>query len=169
VTGMKSRWMSMAPLSAEDSPGHLVDRLARAIGGRTGATSVFGAPVERDDVTVIPVAGVRFGFGGGSGHGPDGQGDGGGGGGGGASRPLGFIEIRQGRARFRRITDPIAFGLAWLMVAAAATILARATRRLRAGCRTYARRRAEADPQYTRPLDSEVTAAEASGGQVRTG
>jgi hypothetical protein len=39
---------------------------------------VFGDPIERDGVTVIPAANVRGGGGGGGGEGPNGQGSGGG-------------------------------------------------------------------------------------------
>jgi len=105
--------------------GGLLDRLASLVGGRAGATAVFGVPVERDGVTVIPVASSRFGFGGGGGPSPDGRGEGSGGGGGAASRPLGFIEIQGGRARFRRITDPQTLSVSLLAIAAAAAILAR--------------------------------------------
>jgi uncharacterized spore protein YtfJ len=41
--------------------------LAERIGARLGTTTVFGAPVERDGVTVVPVAVARFGIGAGSG------------------------------------------------------------------------------------------------------
>jgi hypothetical protein len=125
------------------SAGGFVDRLANSIGGRAGAASVFGPPVERDGVTVIPVAASRFGFGGGAGRTPDDKGEGGGGGGGGVSRPLGFIEVREGRARFRRITDPIAIGVGALALATAVALFARSAGRLGGACRACARRRAE--------------------------
>jgi hypothetical protein len=64
-----------------------------------------------------------------------------GGGGGAASRPLGFIEIRSGRARFRRIANPVALGVAALAIVAVVAILARRTVLLRGGrCPTCARR-----------------------------
>jgi uncharacterized spore protein YtfJ len=88
----------------------VLDRLAQRIGGRASAEAVFGAPVERGDVTVIPVAKVRWGFGGGSGFGrsPEGQemGQGSGGGGGVSAVPLGYIELRAGHAAFKPIKDP---------------------------------------------------------------
>jgi uncharacterized spore protein YtfJ len=108
-----------------DPAGALLARLAELAGARAGATAVFGAPVERDGVTVIPVATSRVAFGGGHGPAPDGGGEGGGGGGLSASRPLGFIEIRDGRARFRRVTDPATFGVAAVSAAVAAAILVR--------------------------------------------
>jgi uncharacterized spore protein YtfJ len=96
----------------------IVERLARTIGAQTGVQAVYGAPVERDGVTVIPVAKVRYGFGGGSGRGPaqksegsdegSGESTGEGGGAGVSASPLGYIEIRDGQAEFKRIKDPAA-------------------------------------------------------------
>lgn len=94
-----------------DDRGDLVDSflggLARRVGLKAGARNVFGDPVERDGVTVIPVAKVRYGFGGGAGmgEGEDGDGMGQGGGGGVMASPIGFIEIRQGAATFMPIRD----------------------------------------------------------------
>jgi hypothetical protein len=48
----------------------LLATLAERIGARFDAGTVFGAPVDRDGVTVIPVAAIRFGMGGGGGSDP---------------------------------------------------------------------------------------------------
>ncbi|BDI30136.1 hypothetical protein CCAX7_21870 [Capsulimonas corticalis] len=81
---------------------HLFDKLAQSLGGRAGASLVFGDPIERDGITIVPVARARYGFGfGGGSQGDDEQG--GGGGGGVTSRPVGYIEIRGGEAKFRSI------------------------------------------------------------------
>jgi uncharacterized spore protein YtfJ len=107
---------SRAMREAEDAAsGHFddfVSALASRIGMRASASAVFGDAVTRDDVTVIPVAKVRWGFGGGSGRGADSDengdpntGEGSGGGGGVMASPLGYIEIRDGEAVFRRIKD----------------------------------------------------------------
>lgn len=88
-----------------------LDRVVERIGGSAATNAVYGAPVERDGVTVIPVAKVRWGFGGGAGRGggdqggAHGEGAGEGGGVGMAISPLGYIEIRDGEAQFRRIID----------------------------------------------------------------
>lgn len=68
---------------------------------------VFGEPVTQGGVTVIPVAEVRYGFGFGGGGGEDEDGETGGAGGGGAvsARPIGFVELRDGAARFEPIVD----------------------------------------------------------------
>jgi uncharacterized spore protein YtfJ len=92
-------------------PGHFLDQLATRLGGRATASAVYGEPVERGGITIIPVAKVGWGFGGGAGRGRDtkgegdGEGSGEGGGGGAAVRPIGYIEISDGRAEFRRIAD----------------------------------------------------------------
>jgi uncharacterized spore protein YtfJ len=79
-----------------------VERLAERVGANFGAATLFGEPVERGEVTVIPVARAAWGFGGGSG--PE-QVGGAGGGGGGASWPVGYIELRDSGTRFRPIVD----------------------------------------------------------------
>ena len=84
----------------------LVERLAELMSSATTAQTVFAAPVERDGVTVIPVARAYYGFGGGSGSSPK-TGPGSGGGGGAALTPVGFIEIAGGRARYRPIRSSV--------------------------------------------------------------
>jgi uncharacterized spore protein YtfJ len=95
-----------------------IERLAEKLGAHASASAVFGQPVERDGVTVIPVAKVRYGFGGGAGSGHEGEkeGEGGGGGGGLMASPLGYIEIQGGQATFKPIRD--AANLAPLALAA---------------------------------------------------
>jgi len=106
----------------------LLERVAKTIGEKAMVSTVFGEPVEREGITVIPVAKARFGFGGGGGvGGREGQeGSGGGGGGGAAVSPLGYIEVRDGTARFRRIT----WAPDLLAIAGAVMLLALALRRL---------------------------------------
>jgi uncharacterized spore protein YtfJ len=100
-----------------------VERLADRMGARGGVATVFGEPVERDEVTVIPVARAAWGFGGGSGSASAGGGEGGGGGT--IAWPVGYIELRGAETSFRPIVDlrPFvvagAFALASVIVAAA--------------------------------------------------
>ncbi|RPH37603.1 hypothetical protein EHM92_02260 [bacterium] len=68
------------------------------------AKTVFAEPVEREGVTVIPVARVRYGFGGGGGGSEEGQGNGGGGMV--QAFPLGYIELKDGESAFRRLRNP---------------------------------------------------------------
>ena len=126
--------------AAADPFGDGFSRLAERLGASASASSVFGEPVERDGVTVIPVARVRWGVGGGSGRGTGGgrgrgrrrgkadvselgapgeqgeQSEGVGGGGGVQASPLGFIELRGGQARYRRVHDPLRLAIAGLLL-----------------------------------------------------
>jgi uncharacterized spore protein YtfJ len=81
-----------------------VQALADRVGAAATAGAVFGQPVEREGVTVIPVARAIWGFGGGSGGEPTQQGSGGGGGG--LVTPVGCIEVRESGAEFKPIRDP---------------------------------------------------------------
>jgi uncharacterized spore protein YtfJ len=102
----------------------LLRRIGQAVGERAQASAVFGEPVQREGLTVIPVARARFGFGGGGGSGSreGDEGSGGGGGGGAAVSPVGYIEVRDGSAEFKRIST--ARDLVALTVAAAVGVLA---------------------------------------------
>jgi uncharacterized spore protein YtfJ len=82
-----------------------IERIAEQLGVTVKASTIFGEPVERDGLTVIPVAKARWGFGGGGGSGHDEQGPGGGGGGM-TMTPVGYIEIGGGHTVFRPIRDP---------------------------------------------------------------
>jgi uncharacterized spore protein YtfJ len=89
-----------------------VDALLERIGGQLGptvkASTVFGDPVERDGLTIIPVARAAWGFGGSaaSGHETNRPARGGGGGGGMSMSPVGYIEMANGRAEFRPVRQP---------------------------------------------------------------
>jgi uncharacterized spore protein YtfJ len=91
-------------------------RLAERIGAQANVKAVFGQPIERDGLIVVPVAKVRWGFGGGAGSGPTPTGsataegvaaasDGSGEGGGGAATadPIGWLEINAQGAEFKPI------------------------------------------------------------------
>jgi len=108
----------------------LLRRLGETVGEQAKVSAVFGDPVERDGITVIPVARVRSAFGGGGGTGPEaGEASGAGGGGGTSVSPIGYIEVYDGAARFKRILGPADL-LALFAGAALATL---AIRRLLAG------------------------------------
>lgn len=81
----------------------LIETGANAIGARL----CYGEPVRHGDRTVIPVAGVLTAGGLGFGNSPGAEPPQEGGGGGGVlgARPVGFIEIDDGAARFRRIVS----------------------------------------------------------------
>jgi uncharacterized spore protein YtfJ len=111
----------------------LLERIGDTVGRKADASTVFGEPVQREGVTVIPVAKARFGFGGGGGSGTreggaEGEGSGGGGGGGGgvAVAPIGYIEVHDGSAEFKRIRNPSDA----LALVAAASLVALTIKRL---------------------------------------
>ncbi len=66
---------------------------------------VYGEPIEKDGLTVIPAAKVRGGAGGGGGEGPEGQGKGSGAGFGLSARPVGAFVIRGEDVRWRPVVD----------------------------------------------------------------
>jgi uncharacterized spore protein YtfJ len=91
-----------------------LSKLVESLGGTASAEAVFGTPVEKDGVTIVPVARVRYGVGGGGGRGPgrkkgdagDAEQVGYGHGGGVQAAPVGYIELSGGRASYKRIADP---------------------------------------------------------------
>jgi uncharacterized spore protein YtfJ len=102
----------------------LLERIGQTVGQKAQVSTVFGEPVERESVTVIPVAKTRFGFGGGGGSGSreGNEGAGGGGGGGAVISPVGYIELHDGTAEFKRISTPR--DVATFVVAASLALLA---------------------------------------------
>jgi len=112
MTDDLSRVLREAQEAASSASDSFIERIAGRLGLHASASAVFGDPVDRDGVTVIPVAKVRWGFGGGSGRGIEegsetGEiGEGSGAGGGVMASPVGYIEILDGQATFHRIKDP---------------------------------------------------------------
>ena len=80
------------------------ENILERVGEQLGVRRVFGEPIERDGVLVVPVA-VAIG-GGGGGSAPDDQGTGGGFGG--VVRGIGVYEITGGQARFIPAIDTTA-------------------------------------------------------------
>lgn len=114
--------------------GGFVERMAERVGGKASVRAVFGDPIERDGITIVPVARVRWGFGGGAGSGPVAVGPGrpaasafsepgdvqpadamgangaatgfgSGGGGGVAADPIGWLEIGPDGGTFQAISS----------------------------------------------------------------
>ena len=81
-----------------------LERLSERFGAWANVQAVFGEPIQQGEVTVVPVARVRWGVGLGSGNGGEaGPGSGSGGGGGAAAEPVGYLEIRTSGAVFQPI------------------------------------------------------------------
>jgi uncharacterized spore protein YtfJ len=98
-------------LERTNSADNFIGRMAEKLGASARAATIFAEPVQRDAITVIPVAKARWAFGGGAGHTK--EEDGGGGGGGVQVTPVGFIEIKNDQANFRPIRNP---SLPWMIV-----------------------------------------------------
>ncbi|WP_433664218.1 hypothetical protein ACQPW1_20090 [Nocardia sp. CA-128927] len=102
---------SQDPVSTELAAADAVamrEQMAELVSGKSGAAMVFGEPITADGITVVPVARAGIGFGGADGVL----------GGGIDARPLGYIEISHGVARYRPIRD------AWGQVLVPLTALA---------------------------------------------
>ena len=107
-----------------------VERLAVRLGAKARAASVFGEPIERGNITIVPVAKVRWGFGGSSGAEEPGKLVGGGGGGGVGVTPVGFIEIEGNETRYRPIREPSSYVPLVIAGGVAGCFLLRGLRRL---------------------------------------
>jgi uncharacterized spore protein YtfJ len=85
---------------------------------------VFGDPIERDGLTIIPAADVRGGGGGGAGS--DAQGDSGGGGGFGlTARPVGVYVVRGQDVHWEPAVDATRLGLMGMLTAIVALLALR--------------------------------------------
>jgi uncharacterized spore protein YtfJ len=93
---------------------------------------VFGDPLEKNGVTVIPAARIQGGAGGGGGEGPEGQGSGTGSGFGMNARPAGAFVIKGDEVDWRPAIDVNRVILGGQLIAIAALLLARAVIKARA-------------------------------------
>jgi len=92
-----------------------IEKLFAKIGDSLSVKRVFGEPIERDGVTVIPVARVSGGWGGGTGQDDEGS-QGTGGGAGMSAAPAGAFLIEGGRVRWRPAVDPVRMLVVVLLV-----------------------------------------------------
>lgn len=104
----------IARTAATEPIDRILDRLGERIGARATVRAVFGEPVVRGNVTIIPVARVRWGYGGGSGMGPmrsdstngETMGSGSGAGGGVMTDPMGYVEVQPESATYVPLSSP---------------------------------------------------------------
>ena len=101
------------------------EEIVTRVGDQLGIRRVFGEPVERDGLVVIPVA-VAIG-GGGGGSGSDEQGSGAGFGG--MVRGIGVYAISNGQVRFIPAIDTTALAAMGVLLAGLALLTRRRTRR----------------------------------------
>jgi uncharacterized spore protein YtfJ len=116
-----------ARAAAEGGMPGLLASMAEKVGATAKVSAVFGEPVERDGLTVIPVAQAMWGSGAGSG-GSDEDGSGSGAGGGALTRPLGYIELSGSSATYVPLQKPWQDAKLVLAWAVGAWFLARAIR-----------------------------------------
>jgi uncharacterized spore protein YtfJ len=94
-----------ARFAADAGAANLLTTVIDQIGGKAGANAVFGEPIERGNLTVVPVAQMIIGAGAGNGiH--DEAGSGAGAGSGALTRPIGHIEISEAGAQFVPLRRP---------------------------------------------------------------
>jgi Sporulation protein YtfJ (Spore_YtfJ) len=111
----------------------LMERLAELVGAKATVQAVYGQPIQRGDVTVVPVARVRWGFGGGGGSSeaaPTAPASGSGGGGGVVADPVGYLEIGPMGATFKPIRGLRPSPLLVLAAGISAGIILRSVARL---------------------------------------
>jgi uncharacterized spore protein YtfJ len=102
----------------------LVEQLAERLGAQARASTIYGEPIDRDGVTIIPVARAIWGFGGGAGRDEEQQ-VGSGGGGGMMVSPVGYIEISEGGSTYRPIFKPPVVALAAVVGMALGLLMSR--------------------------------------------
>ena len=121
-----------ARADAASGAAKLLTTVAEQIGGHAGAKAVFGEPIERGDMTVVPVAQMIIGAGAGTGvH--DEAGTGAGAGSGALTRPIGHIEITAAGARFVPLRRPWLDGGLMVALSFSAFLAAKAIRALLRG------------------------------------
>jgi uncharacterized spore protein YtfJ len=84
----------------------LLAALADRIGAKLTTSTLYGTPIERDGVTVVPVGAARFALGGGGGSDRGKAQEGAGGGGAATVTPVRYIELKDGRSRFVPLVRP---------------------------------------------------------------
>ena len=105
---MTSVNQDVKPAPANPAPnGRYFETIAKKLGVNPDSSLIYGAPVERQGITIIPVAKFTFGFGGGESSESQKAPGGIGGGAGFMAKPLGYIEIKNGQAKFQPIVDVV--------------------------------------------------------------
>jgi len=127
-----------ARAAAAEPMDRILDRLGERLGTQATVKAVFGEPIERGDVTVVPVARVRWGLGGGSGSSPadrmttngERQASGTGAGGGAMADPMGYLEVRPSGAVYVPLASAYPSPLLILAIGLSIGVIVRALARL---------------------------------------
>jgi uncharacterized spore protein YtfJ len=123
-----------AEVARTNSRATFLESMADKIGINARVSAVFADPIERDGITIIPVAKARWGFGGGAGSGSASSethvGEGSGGGAGVMLTPVGYIELKDGKARYRPIYDTGTFLRLFIALGIVTPLVLRGVRKL---------------------------------------
>jgi uncharacterized spore protein YtfJ len=109
--------------------------------GNISAKRVFGEPIERDGVVLVPAARLGAGIGGGRGEGPQNEGSGSGFGYGFGGRPAGAYVIRDGKVNWLPAVDVNRLMLGFQIVAVVVALTIRAIVKARSASRSGRRSR----------------------------
>jgi uncharacterized spore protein YtfJ len=109
--------------------------------GNISAKRVFGEPIERDGVVLVPAARLGAGIGGGRGEGPQNEGSGSGFGYGFGGRPAGAYVIRDGKVNWLPAVDVNRLMLGFQIVAVVVALTIRAIVKARSASRSGRRGR----------------------------
>lgn len=109
----------------------VVERILERLRDTMTVERVFGEPIERGNVTVVPVAAIRSGGGGGGGGGQEegSSGSGEGGGFGAIARPVGVYVLADGTVRWKPAYDWTRMFVIGNLTAVAYFLFARLSRR----------------------------------------
>lgn len=121
-----------ARTAATSGAAGLLAKIVEQVGAQAGAKAVFGEPIERGDLTIVPVAQVIVGGGAGSGANEE-TGTGNGAGSGALTRPIGYIEISDTGAEFVPLRRPWLDGGLLVAAAFSSFLVAKAVRTLLRG------------------------------------
>ena len=129
MTDEQAQAFQDADAAAHEGVAELLERVADKLGQHATVRAAFGEPVDRDGVTVIPVAQTLIGTGAGGGTSPTDE-FGTGAGGGAITRPLGYIRFDGADAVFVPLKAPWRDPILVLAYATIVLILSRAVVRL---------------------------------------
>jgi uncharacterized spore protein YtfJ len=104
----------------------VMDKVVEGVRDSATVRKVYGDPIEKDGMTIIPAAAVMGGGGGGEGEGPEQQGVGQGAGYGVRARPIGEYVVRNGDVEWKPSVDVTRVAVAGIALAAVIALTVRA-------------------------------------------
>jgi uncharacterized spore protein YtfJ len=104
----------------------VMDKVIEGVRDSATVRKVYGDPIEKEGMTIIPAAAVMGGGGGGEGEGPEQQGAGQGAGYGVRARPIGVYVVRNGDVEWKPSVDVTRLAVAGMALAAVIALTVRA-------------------------------------------